>query len=372
MKFTINKNDIIGVLANIQGITGRRSNLAITENVLIKTTASGIKLNATDLETGFEGTYPAEVESEGTIAINSRKLFEIVRDFPSDDILVNEVENRWIEIGNEKVLYHIVGMNPDEFPETPQIEEADVYEVDSMDFKKMIERTVFIAGAGDEKRAHIIGVYLERIIKDETKILRMITTDGSRLSKVDYVFDKEYEFKTGPGVLVPKKGLNDVGKFITSTGPIMLGVKKNHFTVRMENEAFIIRLFEGEFPKYDDIIQKYKGHEIKFDRQLFLMMLKRMSILSSDSYKGVVFNFSEDRLEITTTNPEIGESKEDMKIEFEGDPIKAAFNPRFFIEALNVIDDETVVLTIKDEEKPCFLEPEKDKRFLSVIMAMRI
>jgi len=200
----------------------------------------------------------------------------------------------------------------------------------------------------------------------------MVSTDGSRLSKVDYVFDEAYEFKTGPGVLVPKKGLNDIGKFITAPGSIILGVKQNHFTVRMENEAFIIRLFEGEFPKYDDIIKKYDGHEIKMDRQLFLMMLKRMSILSSDSYKGVVFNLSEDRLEITTTNPDLGESKEDMNIEYQGDPQKVAFNPRFFIETLNVIEEENIILTIKDEEKPCFLEPEEDKRFLSVMMAMRL
>ena len=97
-------------LAKIQGLTGRKTNLAITTNLLLKTIKSGISISATDLETGFEGFYPAAVESEGVIAINARKFYEIVRDFPSEDIDLNEIENHWIEIGNEHVEYHIVGM----------------------------------------------------------------------------------------------------------------------------------------------------------------------------------------------------------------------------------------------------------------------
>lgn len=372
MKFSINKNDIMNVLANIQGITGRRSNLTITENILIKTLQDKVTIIATDLETGFEGVYPAKVETEGSIAISSRKFYEIVRDFPSDNILINEVENRWIEIGNEKVIYRIVGMNPDDFPDNPNMEDVSLFKIGVPELKKMIEKTVIISGASEEKRAHIIGVYCERIISDTDKIYRMVSTDGSRLSKVDYFFDMADDLEPGAGVLVPKKGLNEVGKFLIGAGKVALGIKKNHLILKMDNEAFIIRLYEGEFPKYDDIIQRYDGYEIKFDRKLLLMMIRRMSILSSDSYKGVVFNFLEDKLEITTTNPDLGESKEDMYIDYSGVPFKVAFNPKFFIDALNVIDEENVLLTIKDEEKPCFVEAEEDKTFLSVVMPMRI
>ena len=111
MKFTVKKNDIIDVLSNVQGLTGRKSNLAITGNILLSASKDGIVIAATDLETGFEGSYPASVESEGKIAINARKFFEIIREFPSDDILVSEIENRWIQIGNDTIEYHIVGMD---------------------------------------------------------------------------------------------------------------------------------------------------------------------------------------------------------------------------------------------------------------------
>ena len=127
----VKKADILHVLQRIQGLTGRTTNLAITKNVLIRGSENSITLTATDLETGFEGTYPAEVAEEGLIAIHSRKLFEIVRDFPSDDVLLTELDNRWVQIGAENVQYNIVCANPDDFPETPFIEDIPFFEIES-------------------------------------------------------------------------------------------------------------------------------------------------------------------------------------------------------------------------------------------------
>ncbi|MEJ2283181.1 MAG: DNA polymerase III subunit beta [Desulfobacterales bacterium] len=372
MKATINKNDILPVLAKIQGLAGRKTNLAITTNVLIQTTESGISITATDLETGFEGFYPASIDAQGVIAINARKLYEIVRDFPSEDIYVNEVENHWIEIGNQKVEYHIVGLNPDDFPEIPKIEAVEFFEIDSTALHKMIEKTVIISGASDDNRAHIIGIYGERIQQDDQKIFRMVSTDGSRLSKADYVFDKDFDLPDGDNVLIPKKGLVEVAKFLDSEGPVKIGIKDNNFIVKKEKETLIIRLLEGDFPEYGDIVIKKGGHDIVLDRQLFLMMLKRMSILSSDEYKGVIFHFSKDKLVINSTNPDIGESKEDMELNYKGDPMEVMYNPKFFIDTLGVLDEDNIVLNIVDDQKPCKIEGETDKSYLSVIMPMRI
>jgi DNA polymerase-3 subunit beta len=372
MKATINKNEILPVLAKIQGLAGRKTNLAITTNILIQTQDAGISISATDLETGFEGFYPASVETQGTIAINARKLYEIVRDFPSEDIYVNEIENHWIEIGNQNVEYHIVGLNPDDFPEIPKIEAVDFFDIDSAALAKMIERTVIISGASDDNRAHIMGVYAERLEQDDQKIFRLVATDGSRLSKADFVFDKAFDLPSGSSVLIPKKGLVEVAKFLDSEGNVQIGIKDNNFIVKKEKETLIIRLLEGDFPKYGDIVLKTDGNDIQLDRQLFLMMLKRMSILSSDEYKGVIFHFSKDKLMINSTNPDIGESKEDMEIAYQGDSLEAMYNPKFFIDTLSVMHEDNIVLNIVDEEKPCKIEGEEDKSYLSVIMPMRI
>ena len=372
MKATFKKGDLLPVLSKVQGLTGRRTNLAITTNILIKTDKKGLSISATDLETGVEGFYPADIEKEGIIAINARKFYEIVKDFPSEDVFLNEVENHWIEIGNQKVEYHIVGLNPDDFPEIPKIEDVEFFEIDSMSLAKMIERAVIVSGTTDDKRAHIIGVYAERIEEKKNKLFRFVSTDGSRLSKVDTVLNKDANLPSGESVMIPKKGLIEVGKFLDDEGTVKIGFKENNFIVQKDSETLIILFLEGDFPEYGDIIVKREGNSITFDRQLFLMMLKRMSILSSEDYKGVIFNFEKNQLVITSTNPDIGESKEDMDIEYSGDPISVMFNPKFFIETLNVIDDDKLIVNIVDEEKPCLIEGEKDKTYLSVIMPMRI
>ncbi len=130
MKFSIDKNDIRNILGKVQGLTNRKTSLAITETVLIQAQDGKIKISATDLETGFEGIYPAEVEVEGEIAINAKKLFEIVREFPQGQINIHEVENRWIEISNPSVEYHIVGMKPDEFPEITKVDDLSFFEIE--------------------------------------------------------------------------------------------------------------------------------------------------------------------------------------------------------------------------------------------------
>ena len=372
MKATVNKGDILPVLSKLQGITGRKTNLAITTNVLLKATEEGITISATDLETGFEGTYAAKVDTSGTVAINARKFYEIVRDFPSDDIFLNEIENHWIEIGNQTVEYHIVGMNAEDFPEIPVIEDIEFFEIDSGAFSNMIEKAVVVSGASDDRRAHIIGVYAERIVDEDPKMFRLVSTDGSRLSKVDYSFEKDQQLPAGEGVLIPKKGLVEVGKFLDPEGGVQIGFKDSNFIVKKAHETLIIRLLEGEFPAYADIVVKSGGVDIPLDRQLFLMMLKRMSILSSDEYRGVIFNFSNSKLNITSTNPDIGESKEDMPVDYTGDDISIMFNPRFFIETLNVIEEEMVLLNIVSGDKPCLLSGETDHSYLSVIMPMRI
>ena len=371
MKFIINKFQIVNVLAKVQGLTGRRSNLAITENILIRSEGDGIHLTATDLETGFEGFYPASVEKEGSVAVSAKKLFEIIREFPSDDILVNEVENRWIEIGNDKVQYHIVGMNPNDFPETPHITEVDFFAIDASIFERMIERSIIISAAGDEKRAHINGVFVERTHADVNR-LRFVSTDGSRLNAVHHLYGSPEALPSGEGVLVPKKGLNEVAKFLDIEGEVQIGIKESNFIVKKEKETIIIRMLEGDFPKYEDILTKGDVHIIKLDKIKFGKMLKRMSILATDNYKGAVFTFNENKLVVTATNPDYGESKEETEIEFSGVPIEAAFNPKFFMDALSVIDEEKVIINIVDGSRPCIVEGDMDKTFIGVIMPMRI
>ncbi|MBU1168808.1 MAG: DNA polymerase III subunit beta [Proteobacteria bacterium] len=372
MKFTIRKSDITDILSKVQGITGRKSNLAITANILVKTNETGISFIATDLETGFEGNYPANVESTGVITINARKFFEIVQNFPSDDILIEEVERQWIRISSDKVEYHIVGMSPDDFPDIPVLEDVQYMEIDAIKLRKMIEKTIMISPSSDEKRAHITGVFFESVKEDHGKIIRMVSTDGRRLSKAEFVSGGDLDFYDSPGVIIPKKGLSEVSKLLDSDGIIAIGVKDNYFIVKKDHETIIIGLLEGDFPAYSEIVVKDDHNSIKIEKRNFNMMLKRMSILSTESYNGVIFNFEKNRLMVTATNPDLGESKENFSITFDREPIEVAFNPKYFMETISVIEEDSIMINIRDSKSPCIIEGTEDKHFLSVIMPMKI
>jgi DNA polymerase-3 subunit beta len=371
MKFTIRKSDIVEVLSKVQGITTRKSNLAITTCVLLRSTDQGIAITATDLETGFEGNYPAAVELEGSMAVNSKKFSEIVKEFPKEEILISQGENNWIKIGSQTVEFNLVGMNPEDFPDIPRFDDTVFFEMESAAFKKKLEKALIIA-ASDDRRAHVIGVYFEKIEKDDHQRVRLVSTDGSRLSTVDYRYGKEVALPEAAGFLIPKKGLAEMVKFLETEGNVKIGFKDNHFILKKDAEMVVIRLLEGEFPRYGDIIDRRHTHQISINRLDFLMMLKRMSILSTDHYKGVVFHFSQDKLVISSANPDLGESKEEMAIDFAGDPIEVVFNPRYFIDTIQMIDHEDIIINITNEELPCRVDSPSDPDYRTVIMPMRL
>ena len=373
MKITVNKNNLLNILSKLQGITSRKSSLAITETVLMKAFNSTITIIATDLETGFEGSISAEVEEEGIIAINAKKLYEIARDFPENNIYIKEIENYWIEIEKNNIEFHIVGMNPDNFPAIPQIKNIDFFKIDSQSLKEMIEKVIIIGPSSKDKRAHIAGIVFEKIEKEDKKKIRLVSTDGNRLSLVDYIYKADIELPSIDNIIIPKKGISEVVKFLDSEGDVFIGFKDNHCIIKKENETITIRLLEGDFPKYDDIInESEKNNIIKIKRSQFLMMLKRMSILSDDDYNNVIFKFSDNKLVITSTNPEIGESKEDIYIDYDKNFFEVAFNPKFFIDVISIMKEDNIMLNIINEKKPCLIEGEKDKTWLSIIMPMRI
>lgn len=372
MKFSFDRKEVLEILSKIQGITGRKTNLSITSDVLIKAMGDQIIITANDLETVFTGTYDAAVEKEGILSINSKKFFEIIREYPDNAIPVNEVENRWVEIGKGDSLFHIVSSDYENFPETPVIENVDFIEIDARDLRKMVESASVITYAGDEKRIYVMGALIEKILKNDIPYLRMVSTDSRRLNCFDAPYKGDLVLPDEP-VIIPKKGLAELHKFIDNTSEtIRVGIKDNHFIFQRVNESIMIKLLSGEYPNYPPIINTDAMTGMEVDRTMFYTLMKRVSILTSDDYKSVILNFKPGDLTVTITNPEIGESKERMMIGYEGETIKSAFNPRYFMDALNLFDQATVVLHIKEAKTPCIIKAMDDDNLTCAIMAMHI
>ena len=372
MKFSVDKKKISDVLARVQGLTGRKTNLSITSDILIKAMGDQITITANDLETVFTGTYPAHVEKEGLLSINAKKFFEIIREYPEPNIRVSEVENRWIEIGENDSIYHIVSSDYENFPESPVIENVSFIEIKSADLKKMVDVSAIVSFSGDEKRIYVLGSLIEKIETQDGNRLRIVSTDSRRLNSFDFDYKGELQMP-GDSVIIPKKGLVELNKFIDSSREtIQVGIKDHHFIFQTENESIMIKLLEGEYPDYKPVINHELMTPVEMDKTMFSTLMRRVSILTSEDYKSVVFNFKENELLVTITNPEIGESKEKLMISYTGEEIKSAFNPRYFSDALSLFDQSIVVINIKDSKSPCIIKGLGNDNLVCVIMAMHI
>lgn len=359
-KFRIEREVLANAMKKVQGITGRKSNLHITEGVLINAGEGRITLTATDLETGFDGDYPAEVEAEGPLVLNARMLNEILKDFPYEDILFEEVEKQWIEISNDGIKYIIVGMDPDDFPVSPKLGDVSFAEIDADTFKGMVAKTVFITGDSDDRRAHIKGMLFEAVDGG----VRLVSTDGSRLAMAEGECKGVFH---DTGIIIPKKGLIEMVKAMVP-GTVRIGVAGNHFIASQTGETFVTLLLEGDFPKAESIMQKHDVPDVRAERKELLRMLKRMTILTSDMCKGVSLRFEEGSLSASISNPSMGEAKEAISVSYSGKTVDATFNPRYIVDALNVMGDDNAVLSVIDAKRHCLLTGCTGKGYLNVIM----
>ena len=371
MKFSADRKTLNNALAQVQGITSRKTNLAITSDVLIKAEGTTLTITANDLETVFCGTYEAEVTANGIISINSKKIFEIIREYPDTQFPVNEIENRWVEIGEGNIQYHIVSSDYENFPETPVIEDVPFIEVEAAQLKKMVEVASVISFSPDEKRIYVLGALLEKADNEEGSLLRMVSTDSRRLNCMDIPYTGTFEMPE-EAVIIPKKGLSELSKFIAPQGNMKIGIKDHHFIAKKENEMVMIKLLSGDYPDYRRVLNTETFVPVEIDRNMFFMMMKRMSILVSEDYKSVIFNFRENELVVTITNPEIGESKEELAIAYAGDGFESAFNPRYFIDVINLLKSDTITLHIKDSKNPCVIQGDDETNLTCAIMAMSV
>jgi len=371
MKFSADRKKLSRALSQVQGITSRKTNLSITSDVLIKAAGSELIITANDLETVFCGTYEADVESDGMISINSKKIFEIIKEYPDSQFPVNEIENRWVEIGEGNIQYHIVSSDCENFPETPIIDNISFIEVDAVKFKSMVDVTSVIGFSPDEKRIYVLGALLEKVTEEDGNKLRMVSTDSRRLNCIDISYTGNFDTPE-ESIIIPKKGLSELSKFIDEQESLHIGVKDNHFIAKKENEMVMIKLLSGDYPDYRRVLNTESFTPIEINKAMFFLMMKRMSILVSDDYKSVIFNLNENELVVTITNPEIGESKEEFPITYSGEPFESAFNPKFFIDAINVIKDETITLYVKDSRNPCVIQGSDNTQLICAIMAMSV
>lgn len=373
MEFRIDKELFLKSLQKIQGIVEKRTSMPILSNVLLEATESSLHVTATDLEVGMKSSYPADVTAPGRITVGAKKLYEIVKELPSQIITFSTKENDWVEIKCGKVHFNIVGLSPDEFPYFPAIKEESLFEIESTLLKGMIEKTSY-AICNDDTKYNLNGLFTKvEVNPDNSQVLKMVATDGHRLS----IANGALKGSAGPellkGVILPKKGIYELKKITEEdSGTLMFGFMENSAVIKRGDSYMVMRLVDGEFPDYNRVIPVANDRTITVNKDEFTHSVRRMAILSSEKFKGIMLEISASSIKISSSNPELGDAMEEIDVTYGGDPLAVRFNARYLLDVLAVAETESVDMKFKDELSPSIIVPQNSNSFLAVIMPMRL
>jgi len=371
MEFRISQVTFSKALQKIQGIVERRQTMPILANVLIEVEDEQIAITATDLEVGVRSIYSAMVDSPGRITVSAKKLFEIVKELPQDDIRVSLKDNERVELRCGKSKFSIMGVSANEYPYFPKVSNVAMSSIDSQILARMIELTSF-AICTDETKYNLSGIFLS-VDSGETDLLRMVATDGHRLSVVDQPVSTSFPEEFRAGVIIPRKGVSELKRLCDeSIGDVLVGYMDNSIVIKKDETTIVIRLVNGTFPEYRRVIPQNNDRHVRISRELLLHALRRMMIMSNEKIKGVRFDLATDRLTVTSSNPDFGEAVEDMDVMYQGEDMVVRLNARYVVDAISVMESDMVDLLLKDEHVPVIMKETGNDRFMTVVMPMRI
>ena len=371
MELTIQKQPLLDGLQMVQGIVEKKSSMPILSNVLLETVEEGLHIVATDLQIGLRLTCPAKIKQPGGITVLARKFFEIIRELPDGDIFLRLNENNRLFISCKDIQYQLVGLPLLDFPALPETDQNQLISLEGSLIREMIQKTIFSISIEDT-RYNLSGIYFEHLDQEGHKILRMVATDGHRLSLMDKEIGEFNEEVFPKGVLLPRKAVSELLKILDKPGPIQFGFKDNNGLIIKDQMLFIMRLLDRKFPDYNLVLPKKKDRIMSIPKNDFLDAMRRMAVLSTDKYKGVKIILTKGKMEIQSINPEIGEAKESLSLEYKEEKMDIGFNPRYFIDALQVMKSEKVIMELNDGVSPAILKGEEDPGYVALIMPMKI
>lgn len=372
MEITLRRDTFLKALQKVQGIVEKRNTMPILSNVLMEASGDTLFVTATDLEVGMKSSYPVDVIREGKITVAAKKLYEIIKELPDQEISFSTRENDWIDIRCGKAQFNIVGLSPDEFPYFPKVGEYSFLEVPNSVLREMIDQTSY-AICSDETKYNLNGIFVKAGDKDGQPFLRMVATDGHRLSVVERPLAGKAAADLQKGAIFPRKGIYELRKMTEEEeGGLQLGMMDNSAVVKKGNSVVVMRLVDGEFPDYTRVIPQHNDKSVRIGREDLLHSLKRMSILSSEKFKGIKLEVGTGTMEISSSNPEFGEAREELTIDYAGVQIMARFNARYLIDVLAVLPEPQVELQLKDEMSPAIVLSVGQEGFLAVVMPMRL
>lgn len=369
MEIRVQRNDLAKELQLVQGIVERKSSIPILQNVLCEARAGEIRIAATDLDVSLRCGCAAEVAKEGSVTLAAKKLYEIVRSLPENDVRLTLESDAWARIRCERVEFRMAGLPREDFPTLPEPKAARGIELPARMLRELVQRTAFAITAEDA-RYYLAGALLV-LDKDGAA---MVATDGHRLAWAE----RKAALKVPEPlrVLVPRKAIGELARLIEeASGDETLTFQQGdgHLIFGIGGRTLASKQVEAQFPAFEKVIAVTGDKKVNVGREALQSAIRRVSLLSSDRGRAVKLGLDAGKLELSASSPEFGEARESLAVEFSGGSVEIGFNAQYLLDFLAVVGGEQVALELKDGESQGLLRPvsEDGGDYRYVVMPMR-
>jgi DNA polymerase-3 subunit beta len=370
MKLKVSRGEMLEKLSNIQNIAEKRNTMPILSHFLLDTGKEGSYITATDIETALKEPIDAKVEEEGKLCIPARKFFEIVKEMDGDLSLESD-EEQWLKVRSGTSNFKLACLSPGEFPAWPAaLGGADVekIKINALMLLEMIEKTIYSAGESDT-RYTLNGLLFHT--KPQDKSLTIVGTDGHRLALI--VRQMDSEIREEKKIIVPRKAVSELRRFLDKEGEeIDISIGEKHLLFSVGGVQFLTRLIEGTYPNYENVIPQANEKKMLMGREIFAKVLRRVSVMSRERASAVRVDIGEDKLIVSSSDPDLGEAREEVAIDYKDDKLSLGFNARYVIDVLGAMMSEKVILEFQDPLSPVLVKEDGNENYKCVIMPMRI
>ncbi len=368
MEFSIERVVFLEGIQKTLSIVERRTTLPILNNILIRTQNERIRIVATDRDVGLTSYYEATVIAPGEITVGARKLFEMVREIEGDVIHFQVLENNWVNVTCGKIIYKMPGLSTEDFPEVSDIEDMASMGLSCDVLKNVFEKT-FFAISQDEMRPNLNGVFFE-IINGKVVV---VATDGHRLSIANMPLEGEGDNTlTIPGVIIPRKGVSEIRRLVEMGDAVEICVTAGVCVVKKQDTVLRVSLINSEYPDYKRVIPTENGVVVKLDKDHILRSLKRMSVMSTEKFSGVKIEVYDNRMVLTSTNPDVGEAKDEIDVSYDGERLEVGYSVRYLIDAVDHVDGDTVSFEVRSGDGPGVVKSSGSDAYMCVVMPIKL
>ena len=353
MKLICSKSNLLYGVNTVSKAVPTRTTMAILECILIDASSNEIKLTANDMELGIETVIDGTIEENGIIALDAKIFSDIVRKLPDNDVVIETDDSFKTTITCEKAKFNIVGKSGEDFSYIPYIERKEPITMSQFTLKEVIRQTIFSISDNDNNK-----LMTGELFEINENQLKVVSLDGHRVSIRNIQLNSSYDYKK---VVVPGKTLQEISKIIPGTTDENADIflTGNHIVFEFNRTTVVSRLIEGEYLRIEQMLSSDYETKIKINKRELLSCIDRATLLVKEGdKKPIIMNVTEGNMELKIQSF-IGSMNEDIDIEKEGKDILIGFNPKFFIDALRVIDDEEVTLYMVNPKAPCFIKDDQ-------------